>query len=174
MMALQRPADEWTLSSINPLSAVIRLLFFTFLWWVLTQGDFYTWWFGLIMIVIATVVSLAIQPPTRWRAIGLIRFIPFFIRQSILGGIDVARRALSPAMPLDPGMVEFPLRATDPTSRVVIAATMSLLPGTVSVELRDATIRLHVLDRAMPVEQTLRQLEERAIGLVTQPVPVSS
>jgi multicomponent Na+:H+ antiporter subunit E len=153
---MSKSSSGTALRQATPGSVVARFLLFGALWWSLTEGDLYNWWFGVLMAVLATLASSALLPPGRWRPLGLIRFVPFFVRQSVLGGVDVARRAFSPEMPFDPGFVEFPLRLPDGPSRVFLANTMSLLPGTVSVELRDGSLRLHALDRSMPIERTLR------------------
>jgi multicomponent Na+:H+ antiporter subunit E len=42
---------------------------------------------------------------------------------------------------------------------------MSLLPGTLSTELRDDCLCLHVLDARLPVEADLRQVEIRVADL---------
>ena len=136
-----------------------------FLWWSLTEGDLSKWWIGALVIAAATAASLALQPVIGWRPVGLIRLLPFFLRQSILGGVDVARRALHPRLPLDPVFLECHLRLPAGPARVLLANTMSLLPGTVSVELREDRLRLHVLDQAMPAVATLRALEERIAAL---------
>jgi multicomponent Na+:H+ antiporter subunit E len=159
---MSNPKSSWltALGRPTPGSIVTRLVLFGGLWWALTEGDRYNWWFGLVMVVLATMASTAMQPPGRWRPLALLRFVPFFLRQSVLGGVDVARRAFSREMPHDPGFVEFPIRLPDGPARVLLANTMSLLPGTVSVELRDGSLRLHALDRSMPIERTLRTGEE--------------
>jgi multicomponent Na+:H+ antiporter subunit E len=87
------------------------------------------------------------------------RFIPHFVRESITGGIDVSRRALSPSMPLDPALIEFPLQLRSEAARVFFAWTVSLLPGTLSVRLDSTFIMVHVLDQQLPIEAKLRQLE---------------
>jgi multicomponent Na+:H+ antiporter subunit E len=45
---------------------------------------------------------------------------------------------------------------------------LSLVPGTLSVELRGGELELHLLDRAAPIERELRELEAHiaaALGL---------
>jgi multicomponent Na+:H+ antiporter subunit E len=83
----------------------------------------------------------------------------------VLGGVDVARRALHPDLPIDPGFIETPLRVKSDMARFAVATTMSLLPGTVSVEMRESTLRLHVLDRSLPVVKALADLERRVAAL---------
>ncbi|ASP37456.1 Na+/H+ antiporter subunit E [Bacterioplanes sanyensis] len=53
----------------------------------------------------------------------------------ILSNLDVARRVLSPNRSLRPGFVAFPLDLTGDFPQTVLASTISLTPGTVSVDL---------------------------------------
>ncbi len=138
---------------------VVRIAAFGGLWFVLTEGDTYAWWLGALVVAVATAASIVLWPRFGLRPVGLARFLPFFLKQSLLGGVDVARRALDPRLPLDPGFVDCPLRLPPGVARVALADTMSLVPGTVSVELRDHALRLHVIDQSLPAAQTLRRLE---------------
>jgi multicomponent Na+:H+ antiporter subunit E len=143
----------------------IRIALFGVLWWVVTDGSAYNWWFGLMLVLAASASSLALMPPLRLRAKALVPFLTYFIHHSVLGGVDVARRALHPDLPIDPGFIETPLRVKSDMARFAVATTMSLLPGTVSVEMRESTLRLHVLDRSLPVVEALADLERRVAAL---------
>jgi multicomponent Na+:H+ antiporter subunit E len=160
-------------ASSSKIEIVVRGLGFALLWIVLTEGNAYAWWFGVLVVAAATAASAALQPPVRLRPLGLLRLLPFFLKQSLLGGVDVARRAFDPRMPLDPIFVACPLRLPPGPAQIALADTMSLLPGTVSVDLHGNDLRLHVLDRSLPAIATLRQLEDRlgdAFGVEVAPV----
>ena len=45
------------------------------------------------------------RPRLRW--LGLLLFAAIFLRESIRGGWDVARRVLQPSLPVDPGFIRF-------------------------------------------------------------------
>ena len=57
----------------------------------------------------ATWVSLQLLPPAAGsvRFLSLLALLPHFLWQSLLAGIDVARRAFAPSLPLRPGFVEY-------------------------------------------------------------------
>jgi multicomponent Na+:H+ antiporter subunit E len=65
--------------------------------------------------------------------------------QVLRANVDVARRVLSPSLPISPRM--FKVRATQRTDlgRVIYANSITLTPGTVSVELEDSVILVHAL-----------------------------
>jgi multicomponent Na+:H+ antiporter subunit E len=144
-----------------------RALIFTLVWVILTEASPQGWILAVLVIAAATLASVALLPPTtwRWRMRGIVRLLPFFISHSITGGVDVARRALHPRLPLHPGFIDYRLRLHTEAARVFFANTASLLPGTVSAELRANTLRIHALDLELPIHQTLRALEERVAGL---------
>jgi multicomponent Na+:H+ antiporter subunit E len=160
----QRPgwARDWRLGTL-----AVRIAGFTLLWWLLVEGNPRYAGMALLAILAAAVASMALVPVSgaRWSLTGLFRFAPYFVWKSIAGGFDVALRALSPAMPLEPGFVEFRLRLREEAARVLLANTMSLMPGTLSVELKGTMLRLHVLDRSTPVAAQLRATERRVADL---------
>jgi multicomponent Na+:H+ antiporter subunit E len=147
-----------------------RALLFALVWWALAEGDA-AWGFGLPVIFLPLAASLALMPvrPRRWGAVGLARFAGFFLWHSLRGGIDVARRALHPRLPLAPDLVEFPLRLSEPGARVFLANTVSLLPGTLSAHLEGRLLRVHVLDATLPVTGMLREVETRVAVLFGTP-----
>lgn len=145
------------------LAGLRRGLLFALLWWALTEGDLYGWPFGLAMVALATYASLILLPPPRWRLRwqALPAFVLFFLHHAVLGGVDVARRAFDPRLPINPAFLRRPLGLKPLAARLIMTWTVSLLPGTVSVELGDDELELHVLDTHMPTERVLAALEER-------------
>jgi len=146
-------------------SLVFRTLVFAGMWWVLTEGVVASWVVGVPVVVLAVVVSGALQPPGRWSVSGIIRFIPFFLWHSLRGGMDVAARALHPRLPITPALVDRPWCLPPGLPRVLMANTVSLLPGTLSAELNDRCLRVHVLDHKGPYAAELRLIETRVAAL---------
>jgi multicomponent Na+:H+ antiporter subunit E len=84
-----------------------------------------------------------------------------FLRQSVVAGIDVARRALDPRLPLHPGFVVYPVGLPRGPARNMFTTLMSLLPGTVPTG-SDETgeLLIHCLDTEQPVAAQLTMEEE--------------
>jgi multicomponent Na+:H+ antiporter subunit E len=61
--------------------------------------------------------------------------------------------------------VVYPLRLPPGPARPFFAAVLSLLPGTLSIELLDDRVRIHALDDRLPVTETLRRLEDHVAAL---------
>jgi multicomponent Na+:H+ antiporter subunit E len=150
--------------------APLRLVGFTFLWWVLSEGVLTDWPLVLLFALLATASSLLLLPPGsfRLRPLGLVRFVPYFLWQSLLGGLDVARRALSPALPLAPGFIEVPLGLKGEAAQAFFVWTVSLLPGTAGAELLGGSLKVHVLDVGQNNLEKLRALERKVAGLFAE------
>ena len=86
----------------------------------------------------------------------------------MLAGIDVARRALAPGMPLKTGFVAYRTGLPRGAARNAFATVTSLLPGTVPAEDDDSGILYHCLDTAQPVAEQLAT-EEREYAKAFEP-----
>lgn len=159
---------RWTL--VRAVAA--RSTVFAVIWWAIAEGEVIYWPLVVIVVLAAVVASLALVPPATATVhpLGLIRFLPMFARLSLLGGLDVARRAYSPRLPIDPGYVTFQLRLPDGLPRAVFLGVISLLPGTLSVIVVDERLRLHALDRHRDYGAALAEVESRVAGLFGIPV----
>lgn len=120
-----------------------------------------SWPVGLPVVLIATLVSVMLMPPLSWSLRGMLFFIPYFLWHSMRGGVDVARRALHPQLPIAPGLLDYQFRLPAGLPRVFMADIVSLLPGTLSVELGDEFLRVHVLDETSAIREELNMLENR-------------
>ena len=124
---------------------------------------------GLMTTALATWTSLRLLDPQAGHLSlrTLLVLAPHFLWQSVLAGLDVARRAFDPRLPLAPGFVECPVDLPRGLTRNTFAAITSLLPGSVPCgETPDALV-YHCLDRRLPnVEQLKREERLFARGLV--------
>ena len=155
-------------ASVNRILRVLaRALLLALLWWALTGGQPSGLLFGAVLVLAVTALSVrSIAPVGTLRFSALPAFLIFFLSEMFKGGLDVARRALHPRLPIRPDFRIFLFRSHGRGQQVLLAWTAGLLPGTVSVELGDGELEIHVLDDRMPVEETLRRLERRIDALL--------
>ncbi|MBN2839738.1 MAG: Na+/H+ antiporter subunit E [Coriobacteriia bacterium] len=151
-------------------SLLVRAGALAFTWWVLTGGDRASLGFGIPVSLAAAVLSLPLAPPrsTGLRLAGVPPFGVYFITRSIAGGMDVARRALAPSMPIDPALVEYHISLTGTAPRVIFANTISLLPGTLSARIDGDALLVHALDGSGSIPTELRELESKVGALFGQ------
>ena len=112
----------------------------------------------------ATFLSLRLYAPTAGRLHfgSLLALMPHFVWQSVLAGIDVARRAFDPRLPLEPGFVICPLDLPEGLARNTFATITSMMPGTVPCGEVDGVLEYHCLDIRQPVVEQL-WAEERLL-----------
>jgi multicomponent Na+:H+ antiporter subunit E len=152
-------------------SVLFRSGAFAATWWILSEGAWRGWPFGAAAVVVATAASIRVAPPRRTprpRILGVCRLVGFFARGSIVGGIDVARRALDPRLPIAPGIVEVRLEHQDDRVRAGVVAVVSMLPGTVAATVGPRTMVVHGLDVGQEIQGRVSQAEHRvadALGL---------
>jgi multicomponent Na+:H+ antiporter subunit E len=142
-----------------------RLVLFGLAWLTLVAGNHEGLLAGVLVVPLALALSLRFLPPRNpldlWRMILL---LPRFLKGSILGGVDVARRALAPSMPINPGWM------TQSTSlpgaaRVVLGAELSLMPGTLSAGTHEEHLLVHVLDSNVGIGRII-DIEEAALASI--------
>ena len=139
-------------------ACVVRILALLAFWLVLTGLSVADLGAGLVAAVLAGWLSLRLMPPgrVRVRPTGLARLASRFVRQSLVAGWDVARRALSPRLPLEPGLLAYAPRLPGGLARDGFTALSSLLPGTVPVGAKTAEeVVYHCLDLTQPVAAQL-------------------
>ena len=146
---------------------------YALLWWILTGGEAGSWVIGLPAVVGAGVASHLLRSGSTggWHLPGLARFLPFFLWRSLVGGADVARRALRPRLTLAPALLNYRWRLPPGPWRVAFANSVSLLPGTLSVDLRGHCLIVHVLDQRQPIRAELCRLEELIARLYGRSLP---
>jgi len=144
-----------------------RLLGFSALWWVLSGGDARSWVLGLPAVLAAVWaagrLSPGSRPVLRWWALA--RFVPFFLRESLRGGWDVARRTLAPRLAVRPGFAHYRMGLRSDPARTLFANCVSLLPGTLAADIQGDWLEVHRLTDAIDIETELARLERRIAAI---------
>ena len=150
--------------------AAARAVFFLAFWLMISGWALADLPVGLAAVVGATWVSLRFLPPIgpRYRPGAIASLTASFFRQSVASGTDVAWRALSPNLRLEPGLVACPLRLPEGGKRSAFCALSSLMPGTLPTGTDEqGALLVHCLDMSQPVAANLaaeEQLFIRAFG----------
>jgi len=82
-----------------------------------------------------------------WAAIRYVPYWPWLGIEIIKSSFDVARRVLSPSMPISPTVVDFDSSQQTMVGRVVLANSITLTPGTVTLDVDGQRLRVHALSR---------------------------
>ncbi|MFH2130687.1 MAG: Na+/H+ antiporter subunit E [bacterium] len=73
-------------------------------------------------------------------------FFFVFLRELVKANLDVALRVVSPTIRINPGIVEVKTRLTSPLARLALANSITLTPGTLSVDIQGDTLFVHWID----------------------------
>lgn len=152
--------------NINYLTLLSRILLLGLLWWSLTDGEPGSWLVGVPVVLFAAFVSVRMLPAMSWSLSGIFLFSLFFLWHSLRGGIDVAQRALHPGMPISPAMHDFRFRLPAGPPRILMANVVNLLPGTLSAEVGEDCLKIHVLDDTGTFAAELRILEQQVASVL--------
>jgi len=156
-------------TKLGGVSIVVRALLFSLIWWILSEGTIASWLIGVPAVLLAVVVSIALLPPVRMAWFQLLKFVPFFLYRSLLGGVDVARRVFQPNMHIDPDLISYPLQLPPGLPQVFMANTISLLPGTLSATLKSNVLTVHVLDTQTGFLAEIQAVEQHVTQIFNLP-----
>ncbi|MCD6542916.1 MAG: Na+/H+ antiporter subunit E [Flavobacteriaceae bacterium] len=80
------------------------------------------------------------------KIIYFIQYFFVFILALIKSNFDVARRVISPSLPINPGIVKFKTKLNNGFARMVLANTITLTPGTLTLDAIGNTFYIHWID----------------------------
>lgn len=149
------------------LRLTVRAALLAVLWWALADGSLYNWQVGAVVVVLTTAATWRLLPPRAARG-GLVRrawavvtLAGWFLARSVVGGADVARRALTRPPDTDPDYVEHRFRLPDGPARVAVTYLNNLMPGSLSVQVDGDVLLVHTIAHELPTLEQVAELEER-------------
>ena len=78
----------------------------------------------------------------------LVLYIPWLCWQIVLSSIAVAAVVLHPKMPIDPTLVRFQMSLPHPLAQLTLATSITLTPGTVTLDVENDMFLVHALTTA--------------------------
>lgn len=115
--------------------------------------------------------SSPLRPPPAVRLVRALSYAGFLLVEIVKANIHVALIVLNPRLPISPAFLQYrPSLRTD-WARVLMGNSITLTPGTLTVELEDGRFLIHTLTRdaarslpGCPAEGRIGQLEGPAEG----------
>jgi len=80
------------------------------------------------------------------KIIYFIQYFFVFIITLIKSNLDIAKRVLSPKLPINPGIVKFDTKLTNGFAKMVLANSITLTPGTLTIDVIKNTFYIHWID----------------------------
>ncbi|MGD8757366.1 MAG: Na+/H+ antiporter subunit E [Deltaproteobacteria bacterium] len=94
-------------------------------------------------------------------AARFIAYIPWLIQQIVLSNLHVASVVLRPKMPIDPQIVTFKTKLETDISSVTLANSITLTPGTITMDIKDGVYYVHALDQKVAEDLNAGEMEDR-------------
>lgn len=80
-------------------------------------------------------------------SLPLVRYQFYLAKEILLANIDVIKRILSPRVDISPQIIELPAKQRSDLSKVIYANSITLTPGTVTLELAGEKLTIHALSK---------------------------
>ena len=88
-------------------------------------------------------------------------YILVFLRELLKANLDVARRVISPSLPINPGIIKFKTNLKSDYAKMVLANSITLTPGTLSIDIIDDTFYVHWIDvKSTNPKETFKDIAE--------------
>jgi len=94
-----------------------------------------------------------------WRALI---YWPWLLWEIVKSNIDVARIIINPRLPISPRVITVKASQRDELGHVIYANSITLTPGTVSLNLIDHHIEVHALNEAFAAGLESGEMDRRA------------
>ena len=122
--------------------------------WVLLSGIIEPLLLGLGLASSLAVVWITVRAdrrdgepvPFALRVERLPGYLLWLAWEIVKSNVDVSRRILSPSLPIAPAVRWLPASQRSELARVIYADSITLTPGTLSIDLEDGSVEVHALN----------------------------
>ena len=86
-------------------------------------------------------------------------YLIVFLWEMIKSNIDVARRVVTPSLPINPGIVEVKTKLHSDLAKLILANSITLTPGTLTMDVKDNSLFIHWIDvRAENIQEATERV----------------
>lgn len=96
---------------------------------------------------------------------GLLTYIPWLAWETIKANIDISWRIIQPSLPIAPRVIRIKTSQKTHLGQVIYANSITLTPGTVSVEVEEGEITVHALTNEAADELLEGSMDRRVTRL---------
>ncbi len=128
---------------------------------------------GVVVAVAVTAITGRLSPVKSLRIFQPVRvlwfllYIPYFLWYVLLANLDVAYRVLHPELPIKPGIVRFKTTLKTHLAQTVLANSITLTPGTMTVDIIDQDMYIHWINiKGEREEEWFKHIAGRFEGII--------
>lgn len=144
-----------------------------FVGWLLLSGHYtvFITTLGVISCILVVTVTLRMDVADReghpihltWRGLT---YWPWLVIEIIKANIDVAKLVLAPNMPITPTMLRVKASQTSDLGQVIYANSITLTPGTISIDVANGEILVHALSKSSAEDLLQGEMDRRVTRMV--------
>lgn len=152
-------SQQFKISSSSLREHFFVLVIILFVFWVVLSGKFdakhLIIGFVTALVVAWATFNLLTLPSAEYDGkyymafdfpvIGFLFYVPWLLWEVVKANIEVALIILNPKMPIQPQIVEFKKPMTNPIAHVLLANSITLTPGTITVDVQDGLYTVHAI-----------------------------
>jgi len=141
--------------------------------WLLWSGHFTSFLvsFGVVSCLLVVLMSRRMNivdaegVPIQLGLRPFYSFAPWLLKEIVVANIDVSRRILNPRLPILPTVVRVRASQKGDLARVIYANSITLTPGTISIDLAGSQITVHALCHEGAEEDLAGEMDRRITKL---------
>jgi len=140
-----------------------------FLIWLMLSESFDWLHMGMGVVAALAVAWLNTERNSARSSIRVWRmalYFPWLVGRILHSGIHLSYLILHPALPIDPKMIRHQTNLKDEGSIVLLGNSITLTPGTITVEVESKELVVHAMDDSSAEDVTSRRIEQRIDGLL--------
>jgi len=139
---------------MNNIKNILVAFFLLITTWFLLNGkyDLVTFGIGVLVSLFITIVfcrKCEIFSEMNFSPKGIMYFFAYifvFLGELIKSNFDVAKRVVSPSLPIKPGIVEVETKLKSKLGRMILANSITLTPGTLTVKVENDIFFIHSIN----------------------------
>ena len=130
--------------------------------------------FGVLSCALVVFLMHRMEPPAmrqrtrrarRLHPLRLVRYWAWLAVEITRANLAVARAILAPSLPISPAMLQVPASGMGDMGQVIYANSITLTPGTISVDLDEDRITVHALFHEAAAELLAGEMMRRAAAV---------
>lgn len=139
---------------MNKVKNILVAFFLLITTWFLLNGKYDLVTFGIgvlvsLFIAIVFCMKCEIFSEMNFSPKGIMYFFAYifvFLGELIKSNFDVAKRVVSPSLPIKPGIVEVETKLKSKLGRMILANSITLTPGTLTVKVENDVFFIHSIN----------------------------
>jgi multicomponent Na+:H+ antiporter subunit E len=140
--------------------------------WILLSGHFeqLLLWLGAASVALTLVLAARMGVVDReGHPVQLIRgglvYWPWLVKEIVKANLVVAGIVIRPSLPISPTLVRLPASQRSELGQVIYANSITLTPGTVTVDAKDGVLAVHALTREGAADLETGEMDRRVSAM---------